>query len=57
MSFSLDYQKSLNTCILNVHRRAGIHTDPHVSLALLDIEIDLTTTCCDMFRCAIVNMK
>ncbi|XP_028989547.1 ferritin, lower subunit-like [Betta splendens] len=31
MSFSLDYQKSLNTCILNVHRRAGIHTDPHLS--------------------------
>ncbi|XP_040923408.1 ferritin, middle subunit [Toxotes jaculatrix] len=30
MSFSLDYQKSLNTCILDVHRRAGIHTDPHL---------------------------
>lgn len=36
MSFSLDYQKSLNTCILDVHRRAGINTDPHVRLALLD---------------------
>lgn len=32
MSFSLDYQKSLNTCILDMHRRAGSHTDPHVSL-------------------------
>lgn len=30
MSFSLDYQKSLNTYILDVHRRAGIHTDPHL---------------------------
>ncbi|AWP17608.1 Ferritin [Scophthalmus maximus] len=30
MSFSLDYQKSLNTCILDVHRRAGINTDPHL---------------------------
>uniref|UniRef100_A0A671Y778 Ferritin n=1 Tax=Sparus aurata TaxID=8175 RepID=A0A671Y778_SPAAU len=30
MSFSLDYQKSLNTCILDVHRRAGTHTDPHL---------------------------
>ncbi|XP_075949729.1 ferritin, lower subunit [Anarhichas minor] len=30
MSFSLDYQKSLNTCVLDVHRRAGIHTDPHL---------------------------
>ncbi len=36
MSFSLDYQKSLNTFILDVHRRAGTHPDPHVSLALLD---------------------
>lgn len=36
MSFSLDYQKSLNTCILDVHRKAGSHTDAHVSLALLD---------------------
>ncbi|KAM4624383.1 ferritin, lower subunit [Polymixia lowei] len=30
MSFSLDYQKSLNTCILDVHRRAGGHADPHL---------------------------
>ncbi|XP_075890512.1 ferritin, lower subunit isoform X1 [Nelusetta ayraudi] len=30
MSFSLDYQKSLNTCILDVHCRAGSHTDPHL---------------------------
>ncbi|XP_044035030.1 ferritin, lower subunit-like [Siniperca chuatsi] len=30
VSFSLDYQKSLNTCMLDVHRRAGIHTDPHL---------------------------
>ncbi|KAM6899164.1 ferritin, lower subunit-like [Lycodopsis pacificus] len=30
MSFSLEYQKSLNTCVLDVHRRAGIHTDPHL---------------------------
>ncbi|XP_026172140.1 ferritin, middle subunit [Mastacembelus armatus] len=30
MSFSLEYQKSLNTSILNVHRRAGVHTDPHL---------------------------
>lgn len=36
MSFSLDYQKSLNTCVLDVHRRAGTHTDPHVSLALFE---------------------
>lgn len=36
MSFSLDCQKSVNTCILDVHRRAGTHNDPHVSLALLD---------------------
>lgn len=36
MTFSLDYQKSLNSCVLDVHRRAGTHTDPHVSLALLD---------------------
>lgn len=32
MTFSLDYQKSLNTCILDVHRRADNHKDPHVSL-------------------------
>ncbi|XP_029311811.1 ferritin, middle subunit [Cottoperca gobio] len=30
ITFSLDYQKSLNTCILEVHRRAGNHTDPHL---------------------------
>lgn len=30
MSFSLDYQKSLNTCVLDVHRRAGTRTDPHL---------------------------
>lgn len=30
MSFSLDYQKSLNTFILDVHRRAGTHPDPHL---------------------------
>lgn len=30
MTFSLDYQKSLNTFILEVHRRAGNHTDPHI---------------------------
>lgn len=30
MSFSLDYQKSLNTCILDVHSRAGSHGDPHL---------------------------
>lgn len=30
MSFSLEYQKSLNTCILDVHRRAGSHSDPHL---------------------------
>ncbi|KAM7370881.1 hypothetical protein PAMP_010393 [Pampus punctatissimus] len=30
MSFSLDYQKSLNAYILDVHRRAGSHTDPHL---------------------------
>ncbi|XP_071375539.1 ferritin, lower subunit [Centroberyx affinis] len=30
MSFSLDYQKSLNTCIIDVHRRAGINSDPHL---------------------------
>ncbi|XP_029705021.1 ferritin, lower subunit isoform X1 [Takifugu rubripes] len=29
MTFSLDYQKTLNTCILDVHRRANGHTDPH----------------------------
>ncbi|KAF7661199.1 hypothetical protein LDENG_00267110 [Lucifuga dentata] len=30
MSFSLEYQKSLNTCILDVHCRASGHTDPHL---------------------------
>lgn len=30
MLFSLDYQKSLNTCILDVHRRAGTNGDPHL---------------------------
>ncbi|XP_038592547.1 ferritin, lower subunit [Micropterus salmoides] len=30
MSFSLDCQKSVNTCILDVHRRAGTHNDPHL---------------------------
>ncbi|XP_034414026.1 ferritin, middle subunit [Cyclopterus lumpus] len=30
MSFSLDYQKVLNACVLDVHRRAGLHTDPHL---------------------------
>ncbi|XP_061666456.1 ferritin, lower subunit-like [Syngnathoides biaculeatus] len=30
MSFSLDYQKAMNTCILEAHRKAGTHTDPHL---------------------------
>uniref|UniRef100_A0A3P8WUB1 Zgc:56095 n=1 Tax=Cynoglossus semilaevis TaxID=244447 RepID=A0A3P8WUB1_CYNSE len=30
MSFSLDFQKSLNACILEVHRRADGNTDPHL---------------------------
>ncbi|XP_020496361.1 ferritin, lower subunit-like [Labrus bergylta] len=30
LTFSLDYQKTLNTCILDVHRRAGNNTDPHL---------------------------
>ncbi|KAM3859789.1 ferritin, lower subunit [Diretmus argenteus] len=30
MSFSLDYQKALNTCILDVHRRAGVQSDAHL---------------------------
>nr|XP_020461989.1 ferritin, heavy subunit-like [Monopterus albus] len=30
VSFSLEYQKSLNTSILNVHSRASVHTDPHL---------------------------
>ncbi|XP_046906742.1 ferritin, lower subunit-like [Hypomesus transpacificus] len=30
ISFSLDFQKSLNSSILEVHRRAGSHTDPHL---------------------------
>ncbi|KAJ0060129.1 hypothetical protein NL108_003977, partial [Boleophthalmus pectinirostris] len=29
VSFSLDYQKSLNGCILDIHRRAGNNGDPH----------------------------
>lgn len=35
MTFSLEYQKTLNTRILDVHRRAGSHTDPHVCLGFL----------------------
>ncbi|XP_030610527.1 ferritin, middle subunit [Archocentrus centrarchus] len=30
MAFSLEYQKTLNARILDVHRRAGNHTDPHL---------------------------
>ncbi|XP_029977353.1 ferritin, heavy subunit [Sphaeramia orbicularis] len=30
MSFSLDYQKSLNACVLDIHRRAGTHGDAHL---------------------------
>jgi len=30
MSFSLDYQKSLNTFIIEVHRKAGNHGDAHL---------------------------
>ncbi|KAM9426223.1 ferritin heavy chain, oocyte isoform 1-T2 [Pholidichthys leucotaenia] len=30
MSFSLEYQKNLNAQILEVHHRAGSHTDPHL---------------------------
>ncbi|XP_074519350.1 ferritin, lower subunit [Halichoeres trimaculatus] len=30
MTFSLDYQKSMNTCVLDVHRKAGSNTDPHL---------------------------
>ncbi|XP_061765344.1 ferritin, lower subunit-like [Nerophis ophidion] len=30
LSFSLDYQKAMNTCILDVHSKAGSHTDPHL---------------------------
>ncbi|XP_069011802.1 ferritin, heavy subunit [Embiotoca jacksoni] len=30
MSFSLEYQKSLNTRVLDVHRRAGTNNDPHL---------------------------
>lgn len=41
MSFSLDYQKSLNTRILDVHRRAGNHSDPHVSLLLYHAQLPL----------------
>lgn len=38
MSFSLDFQKSLNACILEVHRRADGNTDPHVSLSFFGLE-------------------
>ncbi|XP_068161492.1 ferritin, lower subunit-like [Antennarius striatus] len=31
MSFSLNYQKFLNTCILDVHNRASTNVDPHLS--------------------------
>ncbi|XP_076008427.1 ferritin, middle subunit [Genypterus blacodes] len=30
MSFSLEFQKTLNTSVLDVHRRAGVNTDPHL---------------------------
>ncbi|XP_068439276.1 ferritin, lower subunit-like [Clinocottus analis] len=30
LSFSLDFQKVLNGCVLDVHRRAETHTDPHL---------------------------
>ncbi|KAM4524304.1 ferritin, heavy subunit isoform 1-T3 [Odontesthes bonariensis] len=30
LSFALEYQKSLNTCVLDVHRRAGTNNDPHL---------------------------
>uniref|UniRef100_A0A1A7W6H4 Ferritin n=2 Tax=Iconisemion striatum TaxID=60296 RepID=A0A1A7W6H4_9TELE len=30
LTFSLEYQKSLNTCILEVHRSADGHKDPHL---------------------------
>ncbi|XP_077595544.1 ferritin, lower subunit [Stigmatopora nigra] len=30
LSFSLDYQKAVNTCILEVHVKADTHTDPHL---------------------------
>ncbi|KAM6951369.1 ferritin, middle subunit [Aplochiton taeniatus] len=30
ISFSLEYQKALNTSILEVHNRASSHTDPHL---------------------------
>lgn len=43
MSFSLGYQKTLNTCILDVHRRAGSHTDPHVSLLSTSVQTRLHT--------------
>ncbi|KAM9837579.1 ferritin, lower subunit [Aulostomus maculatus] len=29
MAFSLDYQKGLNTILLQIHQKAGNHTDPH----------------------------
>ncbi|XP_072514770.1 ferritin, lower subunit [Salminus brasiliensis] len=30
ISFSLEYQKSLNNSLLDIHRIAGKHTDPHL---------------------------
>ncbi|KAL7835629.1 hypothetical protein SRHO_G00279760 [Serrasalmus rhombeus] len=30
ISFSLEYQKSLNNSLLDIHRIAGKHTDPHM---------------------------
>ncbi|XP_028845021.1 ferritin, lower subunit isoform X2 [Denticeps clupeoides] len=30
ISFSLDFQKSLNSSLLELHRAAGAHTDPHL---------------------------
>lgn len=30
LSYSLDYQKTLNTAILEVHRKASTNTDPHL---------------------------
>ncbi|KAM9773784.1 ferritin, lower subunit isoform 1-T2 [Syngnathus typhle] len=29
LSFSLDYQKAMNTCILEAHRKADANRDPH----------------------------
>lgn len=30
LTFSLDYQKTLNSCVLDLHRRADGHKDPHL---------------------------